>query len=384
MLKFLLFQLLASNYNGTIMDIEGFEYIPLANFVSHKSKVTILNMAEGSGNYFDPVEIFDPVGIEEIDKDAKKMSINFTTAIYKTLLGRAYEQDVWLETVVSDMVSKLYSDAGVTDDMSTWALSKGKTLHDGYQKLLEIQDKQLRKDEGYLSAVEKAIATMGRYFEKDGIYASMFKKRVAVSELIDADLVVCSFGMAGKSQHSIDSTQLALMQLGAAQLSHQRSIFSKAKGKFNFKVWEEFQRWGNFPDSDKTLGVAVTGGRKLGDVNIILTNDVGKILKDDKFSILPNVTSFLIGAIADKDVRDELCDRLSIPLMKSDLSDIAAAKRDDSDAVEGDYRKDESSLTNSFLCGLDRSKYGIVKALVPEYLRRSKVFKTGVDLEGNT
>ena len=68
-LKFLLLQLLAMpEYNGTINDIEGDEYIPLGGFVANNDKVLILNMAEGQGCYYDPFEI-TTTRIEKLDAD---------------------------------------------------------------------------------------------------------------------------------------------------------------------------------------------------------------------------------------------------------------------------------------------------------------------------
>lgn len=378
--KSLLIQLIGAGFNGTIMDIEGFEYIPIANFVSHNSKVIVINMAEGSGNYFDPVEIPMKTGIEDIDKDAKNLSVNFTIAIFKTLMGRTYFEDTWFDTIINDAVTETYNDAGVTEDPDTWDYSKGLTLFDVYAKFKFLKETEYREDDVYLSSLEKTVATLSKYFEPDGTRASLFKTKVNVEDIIDADLVICSFGMAGKSQQAVDETQLNLMQIGAAQISHQRSIYSKSQGKFNFKVWEEFQRWGKFPDSDKTLGVAVTGGRKLGDVNIIVTNDVGQILKEDRFSILPNITSFLAGAISDKDVRENLLHRLSVPHLIPELDAISRAKKDDDEDSTGSGVT--HPLTYSFLCGLDRSKYTIVKTRLPSDLERSKLFKTGVDLNG--
>jgi hypothetical protein len=185
--------------------------------------------------------------------------------------------------------------------------------------------------------------------------------------------------MAGKSPQSIDEVQLALMQLGAAQLSHQRSVFSKAAGKFNFKLWEEFQRWGKFPDSDKTLGVAITGGRKLGDVNIIITNVVKELLDDDRFGIFGNITSFLAGAIGDEKVRIDLCDRLSVPNMKKEMDLLATAQRKDEEHSQNSAYG--SPYQYAFLCGLDRSKYGIVKMLIPQDVSKSALFKTGVNIK---
>lgn len=377
LVKALILQLLALNYNGTIMDIEGFEYIPMANYVSHNSSVQIINMGEGNGKYFDPMEIAQQTGIEDIDRDAKQMSINFTLSIFKVLLGKTYDSNLLMSTVLDDAVTETYKDAGVTEDRSTWPLSKDLTLAEVYQTLKRLD--RFRDDEDYTSTVKLAVAVLSKYFDPDGTRSTLFKSRIRVAEIVDADLVICSFGMAGKSPQSIDEVQLALMQLGAAQLSHQRSIFSKSQGKFNFKLWEEFQRWGKFPDSDKTLGVALTGGRKLGDVNIIITNVVKELLDDDRFGIFGNITSFLAGAIGDEKVRQDFCDRLSIPKMKVEMDLLSSAKRDDDEFQGSGYN--ESLYNHAFLCGLDRSKYGIVKMLIPPDIGRSLIFKTGVELK---
>lgn len=376
--KALLLELLGLGYYGTIMDIEGFEYIPLANFMSHNSKVEIINMGEGDGKYFDPMEIAAETGIPDIDKDAKKLSINFATSIFKVLLGKAYQEDLWLDTVIDDAVAEVYKDAGITEERETWHNSHVLSLFDVYDKLTNLID--FRDDKAYNSAVKKAIAITGRYFEADGTRSNLFKHKINVSDIVDADLVICSFGMAGKSPQSVDMVQMALMQLGAAQLSHQRSIFAKSQGKFNFKLWEEFQRWGKFPDSDKTIGVAITGGRKLGDVNIIITNVVKELLDDDRFGIFGNITSFMAGAIGDSGVRKDLCARLSVPQMLNDLDEIAAASRvnDDLKDMKGITEATMSPYNFAFLVGLDRSKYGIVQMIVPEDLRATALFKTGV------
>jgi len=43
-------------------------------------------------------------------------------------------------------------------------------------------------------------------------------------------------------------------------------------------VWEEYQRWGDIKGSAEIIGNAMTGGRKRGDVNLIITNDVAAII----------------------------------------------------------------------------------------------------------
>lgn len=374
-LKFLLLELIAQGFNGTIMDIEGREYMRIGQFLSAQSKVEIINMAEGSGSYFDPVEIAPPLGIEEIDEGAKIMSVNFTLAMLKVLLGKSYENNDWLDTIIDDAVQLTYKYAGVTDDMSTWRRSEKLTLFSVYNTIKELEN--YRPLPEYKAGVQKTLAVLSRYFEPGGTRSSLFTNRVRVSDVADADLVICSFGMEGKSQTSVDPVQLALMQLGAAQFSHQRSIFSKAKGKFNFKVWEEFQRWGGFPDSDKTIGVAVTGGRKLGDVNIIVTNSVVDMLRNDIFKIFGNIQSFMVGAIIDKDVREELLTRLTVPNMIPELNAISEAALT-VDEFEGSNVM-SSAYRHAFLVGLDRNKYGVVKIVVPDVLAETLLY-TGVDV----
>ena len=410
--KGLLVQLLAmSNYNGTIMDVEGFEYIPLANYLATSDKVIIINMAEGTGVYYDPVEII-LTGNEELDRDMYSLSTSFTLSLFKCLLDNTEDEDEWVDIVINDAVSLTYAMKGVSSsDMSTWGNSKGLSLYHVYNMLKLLKSngnaeraigsmfteslyeekmgggKKLSQNDvnrlitsnpGYQKSIDLCIAKISRYFEPDGVRASLFKNRISIDDIKDAKLVVCSFGMAGKSENSVDSIQMSLMQLYSANISHLRSIFSKHRGIYNFKLWEEFQRWGGFPDADKTINVALTGGRKLGDVNIIITNKVIDMLNDDKFGVFSNVTSFAIGAIGDSFVREELCNRLTIANMIPDLNAIANNNKDLSAYVDGDtvlsnpYRK-------AFLIGLDRTIYTVSKMIIPRGLASSKIFKTGVE-----
>ena len=186
--------------------------------------------------------------------------------------------------------------------------------------------------------------------------------------------------MAGKSADSVDQTQMALSQLSAANISHIRSIFSKAQGKFNFKVWEEFQRWGAFPDSANTIKTAITGGRKLGDVNFIVTNNVKELLDDDKFAIFDNITSFAIGAIASSNTRERLCKELSVPMLLPELNALVT-KKGNTESFESDSSL-SSLYDKAFLVQLDKSVTTIAKMILPKHIADSDIFKTGVSLEG--
>lgn len=411
--KGLLVQLLADdNYNGTIMDVEGFEYMPLADYLGNNDHVVVLNMGEGTGAYYDSTEII-LTGDSELDRDMKSISTSFTLSIFKTLLGGTGD-DEWVDIVINDAISLTYSAVGVTDEMDTWHLSEGLTYYDVYDKLKSLVttsgdinravnnifatsmyaeraglgkamtqndvNRLITSNEKYQEAIETCIAKISRYFEPNGIRSNVFSQRIDVKDIRDAKLVVCSFGMAGKSDETVDKIQMALMQLYAANMSHLRSIFSKHAGKFNFKLWEEFQRWGSFKGSEKTIGTAITGGRKLGDINIVVTNNVAKILEDDRFSIFTNITSCAIGAILDSQVREELCMRLSIPEMLHDLNEIANNNKDLSAYIEGDTLL-ANPYSKAFLIGLDNTAFTISRMCMPKGLRESKLFRTGIDLK---
>lgn len=411
--KGLLLQLLANKYyNGTIMDIEGFEYLYIGNYLSHNDLVVVINMAEGTGSYFDPVEII-LTGDPELDKDMYGLSTSFTISIFKTLLGGTSLQDEWVDIVINDAVSLTYSKAGVTDDMSTWYSSKGLTLFDVYNTLKSLLvdgdakravssyftkslyeeqtgvgqaitqndvNRLVTSNEGYQQAIEMAIAKISRYFEENGTRAHLFKNRVSVDSIKDAKLVVCSFGMAGKSAQTTDPIQMALMQLCAANISHLRSIFSKHAGKFNFKLWEEFQRWGNFPDSEKTISTALTGGRKLGDINIIITNNISEVLDNDRFSIFTNITSVAIGCIWDAETRENLCNRLTIPNMLPELNKLVTENKDLTAYNDGDTLSN-NPYNKAFLIGLDKTVFTLARMSIPKSLSQSNLFRTGITLK---
>ena len=413
-IKGILVQLLAkAEYNGTIMDVEGFEYLPLASFLAGNDKVVVLNMAEGTGNYYDPVEII-LTGDERLDRDMYSLSVSFTLSLFKCLLGTTEDEDEWIDIVINDAVSLTYAKAGVDpSEMETWQNSAGYTLYDVYSTLKSLKangnstraiasmqahslyeekmgignaltqndvNRLITSNEGYQKAIDMCIAKISRYFEPNGVKASLFRNRITIDDVQDAKLVICSFGMAGKSPNTVDPIQMALMQLYSANISHLRSIFSKNAGKFNFKLWEEFQRWGGFPDADKTINVALTGGRKLGDINIIITNNVGEMLSNDRFGVFSNLTSVAIGCIGDAMVRQELCERLTIPQMLPELDALAEKNQDLEAYVDGDTLL-QNPYKKAFLLGLDKTVYTISRMSMPKSLRDSSIFRTGVDMQ---
>lgn len=372
--KFLILQLVASGCNCTILDVEGKEYLSMARFLSHSSKVLVVNLGEGTGRYFDPMAIAPPVGNKENDAESRKMSMDCTVAMFKVLLGRMYDDSTWYDTVISDAVALTYSKVGVTDDPKTWNKSKSLTLHSVYNNLAELVGTQNNAE--YDKAVNSAITLLKKYFVQGGVRSDLFRNRISISDVADADFVICSFGMAGRDQSTVDETQMALMQLGAAQLSHQRSIFSCARGKYNVKVWEEVQRWGGFKNATSVLKTAITGGRKLGDISIVVTNDPGSLLENDRFALLNNSTAKFIGKLNSTKIIHDLCTTLAVPELESELLHITKAS---ANKVGGsDAQTVKSPYDHAFLCVMGDGNNAVARMEIPKAIASLPVFYTGV------
>lgn len=392
--KGLIIQLLAKPYiNGTINDVEGFEYVELMQFETDEDRMVLLNMAEGQGLYFDPVPII-LTGDVKSDETMYSMSVSFTTVMFKTLVGDVdIHIKVWVDIIIDEAVSRTYKNAGVKqDDMSTWENSAKLSVFDVYYQAkdmlmnpeknsTELTDK-IFNNEDYLDALQVVVGKLSRYFEDTGTLRGTFTKRVLLEEIAHAKLVINSFGMAGKSPDTIDPVQMSLMQMYAANISHIRSIFSKVDGKYNFKVWEEFQRWGTFPNSERIITTALTGGRKLGDINIIMTNKVSDLLNDDKFGIFGNISSVAIGCIWDAKVRHDLCKRLSMENFESDLDTLVSKNKQLVNYVDGDTVQD-SAYSKAFLIGLDKTYFTVSRMNLPEEWDSMSLFQTGVELKYN-
>lgn len=373
---------------GTIMDIEGFEYLPIAQFMANRSSVVQLNMGEGRGAYFDPVEIVYNEG-SSLDEAADSFSdtTSFTTSLFNTLLGDMGNHS-WASTIVSEAVAGLYTSLGITaDDPQTWIKSKGLTIFDVYRRIREEQVRVAKKveedyrseDEDYLKTLTLIRGKLSQYFEPDGARRYVFSHRVTLDDIQKAKLVVCSFGMASKTPEQVDPVQMGLVQISAANISRIRSLYAKSQGLFNVKVWEELQRWKSFPGSASILTTSVTGGRKLGDISFILSNDPTMFMgNNDTMGLFNNITSFMIGNINDAETRKEIVRRLNVEPLLADLTRLSTESGDtesfNSENVDVSL---ESPYRRAFLTRLDHSVTSMNKVRVPSSIAKSDLLKTG-------
>lgn len=418
--KVLVLQFLGSDdYNITINDIEGDEYLTLAPLVSEKGdEVLVLNMGEGSGNYFDPAEIVIRGNLEEDEIHTLYTdSTSAISSILRTMVYRRGGENNWSGTIISEVITRAYRRRGVSaNDPETYIRSKGMTLFDIYKELVHLHeimyghsepenkddsDKKAMYDNNsnYHDAFDYVYTQCSKYFSDHGERRNMFQKRVTMDQVANAKLVINSFGLRGKTPDQIDEIQLALSQIYAAHISHLRSLSSKEQGRYNVKLWEEFQRWGAIPGSKATLNTALTGGRKLGDVNIIVSNKLSSIVDDENnFGILENTQTFAIGAIGDSRVRTAFTQKKDVRnllpelnMIYSETQNVLKQVNHEDDGNHSDLEQMVSSTTGgtgsryerSFLVSTRGEQPTVVKMELPDSVRKSSLFETSVDTSKN-
>lgn len=389
--KSLLTYLLADNFVVTVMDYEGDEYNNLASYISagNPDDVKVISMGKGSTVYFDPMEIAHLTGEPEIDSDLKENSINYVLAIFRTITcGLTQQMSRTEESVISEAIRRVYEMHGVTESQSTWARSKGIRLSYVYEELKGmVEGKELLdpdNDNLKHKAAVRILESASVYFEEGEAKYGTFKNPISADELFRAKFIVFSFGMKGLTASQIDPIILALKQLSVANISIQISNYCKyVKHCFNVKVWEEYQRWGEIQGSEEIIGNAMTGGRKRGDVNLLITNDLASILdKENAVSkrLRQNIQNMVIGKIKDKGVRREFCQNFDLLELEPALSKIARANSADGGAKN--KAADAGNRYKHAMClVLDSGKKAIVKVMLPKALNESSLFKTGVKVD---
>lgn len=392
--KTLLTYLLADNFVVTVMDYEGDEYINLANFIrdGNPDDVKVISMGKGSTTYFDPCAIPDLTGDPEVDDDLKEQAIGYIMSIFRIITcGLKGELTQWEERIISMGIQRMYDCAGVTDDKSTWYRSKELTLHDVYDEIKSMVESKELVDGDSENVKHKAALRIADaasiYFEEGEAKSGTFKNPMSADELYDAKFIVFSFGMKGASDTLNDPTLLALKQLSVACVSIQISNYCKyVRHCFNVKVWEEFQRYGEAKGSADIISNAMTGGRKRGDVNFIITNDLGSMLDDDNpvsKRLRQNIQNMAIGRIKDRGVRADFCRMFDLQDCELALDAIAKAHIAD-DETKGQNSGSGNRFRHSFCLVLDSGKKAITKVQLPKALAQSSLFKTGVDINNDT
>ena len=384
--KTLLSWLFASGFVIVVMDFEGDEYTNLANYyrAGNPDDVKVVSMGKGDTVYFDPCEIPELTGDPDVDNELKESAINFILAIFRVIvhgMDDTFTQQE--EKVLSLAIQRMYDSAGVTSEKSTWCRSKGLRLRMIYEEIkYMVESKELVDDSDdnmkHKAAIKIADAA-SVYFEEGESKSGTFKHPISANELYKARFIVFSFGMKGATGSMTDPTILALKQLSVAYVNIQISNYCKyVRHCFNVKVWEEFQRWGTAKGSAETIINTITGGRKRGDVNFIITNDLSSMLdNNNKFTttLRQNIQNYAIGRIKDKSTRKLFCKTFELMECEQALDRIAKA------SVK--TTKSADRYNKAFCIVMDNGKKAISKVMLPESLLESQLFRTGVRVDKN-
>lgn len=371
--KNMLMYLLADNFKVCIMDYEGDEYTNIANFIrgGNPKDVLTVQLGNGSGIYFDPCAIAEMTGNMEIDKAAKASAQDFIMAMFKIMAGGEEAMSVESEKVLSLAVQRMYDSLGVTEDMSTWKNSKDAKIQDIYDELVNIvvsgEFNNETDREKHMAAVRLRDAT-SVYFEKNEVKYGTFLTPVQASDLYGANLVVFSFGMKGADVSATGADILALKQLSVAYVNILISNHCKyVQHRFNVKVWEEFQRWGAIEGSGSIISNCITGGRKRGDVHLIITNDIMALLDDSNETnarLRQNVNNFAVGKL-EKSAREAFTRKYGLPDLLPELNAIADGK---------------DGYDHAFCIYTDDGEATTAKCMLPQSIARSGLYNTGVQI----
>ena len=381
-IKAIIMWLLGSGMTVTILDYEGDEYTELHKIMIEadpKSSV-LVSMGKGSAYYIEPMQIPDLVGDPDVDDDLKDTAQEYTMAMFRIIVhGANGELTRWEEGVINRAIVNVYDMYRVTNDKETWYRSKDITLRDVYEEIVNLVDSKVFFDEltdnvQHKAAVEIAEACRP-YFDEDGIRSSAFSHPLSINDLRQAQLIIFSFGVKGAVASATDQSILALKQLSVANISTQISNYCKyVKHEFNAKIWEEYQRFCEVRGTAEIIGNLLTGGRKRGDINFIITNDLENILADSitvNKQIRQSISSYAIGKIKDTDTVVDFCNKFKCKEVQNELMKLAVTSGD----------KQMKKYKNAFCLMLDNGKKAIVKADLPAQLAEHPLFSTGVKVK---
>lgn len=378
----------------TIFDYEGDEYTGFARFLQEADPTYAKVISAGKGNteYFDPMELPFVTGDTELDKETKESAVQYTVAIFRTInCGVDGKLTRMEEKMISLAIKRVYNAHLVSDDTNTWKNSKGIRISMVYQELKKMYEEREFMDETTNNEKHKALTVLvdnaSVYFEPGEAKYGVFKNAVPASSLFGARFIVFSFGMKGETGNQADPVILALKQLSVSRVAIQISNYCKYVLKMcNIKVWEEFQRWSKLQGSSEIILNGITGGRKRGEANIIVTNSLSEML-DDKNPILmalrSNIQNFLIGRITDLTTREKFCHMYRLEKILPELENIAKTVRASGSGLTRDEIAEIEELDKylfSFCAVLDNGKKAVVKARVPREVLNSRIYHTGVDL----
>lgn len=362
----------------TINDYEGGEYNTLGILVGNREPVVQLDFSLGSGRYFDPVPL-SPTGDASIDNNLLDTAKENCVNIFRAVAGdETLSKHDWISIIIDKGVNEFYRQLGVTSDTSTWYKTQGKSIYDiykimvGYRPRTDGDDARFDADKTYF------LEKFGEYFDEDLKNNNYFTHPVSLGEIVNAKLVICNYNMRGRTEDNLSELDSLLIPLNASIISYYRTIFPYAQGKYNIKVWEELQRFKKLRNAVSLLKTPLSGGRKMGDINIVGSNDPAELIKEDDFNLFGSYNVALVGKIPSPEVREDVCRKLGLMDMLDELNQIGDIVEED-DGIDVSYDDVQTNpYRKAFVAKLDTNESVVLKVDLPKWLSETDLFRTGV------
>lgn len=388
-----LYWALGLNIPSMVVDFEGDEYTNAYYYVkagNPKGAVRV-DLSAGRGQYYEPLIIPKLTGCPEIDDSLKRDAMATTTQMLTVLLYRraSYELSTWESSILSAAIKEVYDRGLITEDKSTWWRSSKLRLHMVYDVISEFVDTQIFKEEITQFAKHRVCIEMREklriFFEPGQEKYGTFEEPISMDGLLEAQLVIFSFGEKGKDVQQIDGTMLQLKQLSVAHITNHISNYCKyVLHTISLKIIEEYQRYIKVPGSDSIVCNMITGGRKRGDMIYLITNDLGALLGDDPVSatIRQNITTWIVGAIKDTTIIEKFCKLIKQMDLVKPLMRIAEANKTGTDGKrEADNEVIKKMAGNRYYKAFcmfmtDSSEKAIVRVELPKDVLDTKIFTT--------
>lgn len=381
LMKHLNLQLMGlENMRGTINDYEGGEYAKHADLIRKYSDVVELDFSLGSGRYYDPVPL-KSTGLPEVDSTLLEVSRDHLRALFTAIAGDTIKSHSWIRVIITKGIDAFYKKYNITEDPNTWKVTEGLDVYTVYKFLKSYQPDVTTPE--FIEDKTFFIELLSSYFDWDVKANNYFTNKITYDEIANADLVINNFNMKGRNEDSLSDLDAMLIPMNAALISYIRSITSKAQGKFNYKIWEELQRMCKLEGAVTLLKTPLSGGRKLGDINIVASNDPAELLNKDSFNLFDSSNLAMIGKIPSSDTRRRICEKLSMEDMLEELDMIATSNKEAEGDVgnQGDEGYDDvmfNPYKKAFLTSIDGRETTVIKVRLPRWLSDSELFKTGV------
>lgn len=280
------------------IDIKGREWSKISGFVDSK----ILTFDERNPNFVNTLRLDDLHADDENCNELYNTALRGTVALLSLVVnlqpGEGNLSD--LELVLREAVMKLYSGRGIDPHIAKSFTLSSNLKYADVLPILETLSTTATYTASQKKMLQLARSRCHAFFGDSGIFADSFKNEITLGDVMDSRLVIYELN---KNQNamtdSLDTLRIFMIQF----LDSKKKAALRLKGKFIFCYYEELQRCEQFGSLLEYICADVTGSRSNNAVLFLLMNSL-KVLQGPRAQdIRSNITSYLVGYIAESDIR---------------------------------------------------------------------------------